>query len=91
MLNRVPSDLPTQVEDVMNKVIGACIEVHRHLGPGFLEAVYQRAVCIELDARGIAFRAERRIESSTGIQLLASCPSCLRVVFRTYWLAATAA
>lgn len=59
MLNRVHSDLPPDVEDVMTRTIGACIEVHRHLGPGFLESIYHRAVCIELHERGIAFEKDK--------------------------------
>ena len=64
MLSRVPSTLPEQVEDVMNRVIGACIEVHRHLGPGFLEAAYHRAICIELTERGIAYEKGKRVRIS---------------------------
>ena len=62
MLTRVPSTLPADVEGVMHRVIGAAIEVHRHLGPGYLESTYHRALCIELRLRGIAFEVERHIE-----------------------------
>jgi GxxExxY protein len=42
-------------------VTGAAIEVHRHLGPGQLEAVYQRALAQELAERAIPFRAQAPI------------------------------
>jgi GxxExxY protein len=61
VLTRVKSDLPRDVEAVMFRVIGAAIEVHRHLGPGYLESTYQRALCIELRMREIPFEVERRI------------------------------
>ena len=72
MLSRVPSDLPPHIEDVMNRVIGAGIEVHRHLGPGFLESVYHRAACIELRERGLAFNIKKRIAVSYKGHQLAS-------------------
>ena len=40
-------------------IVGAAIEVHRELGPGFLEAVYQEAVEMELRERGIPFEAQK--------------------------------
>ncbi len=40
-------------------VIGALIEVHRHLGPGLLESVYESCVCRELALRGVTFQRQR--------------------------------
>jgi len=42
-------------------IIGAGLEVHRVLGPGFLEAVYQEALAKELSLRSIPFRAQCEI------------------------------
>jgi len=42
-------------------IIGAAIEVHKQLGQGFLEAVYQEALAIEFGRRNIPFRREVRL------------------------------
>ena len=39
-------------------IIGAAIEVHRHLGPGLLESAYEECLCHELHLRGIDFRGQ---------------------------------
>jgi GxxExxY protein len=40
-------------------VIGAAIEVHRHLGPGYLESVYEEALAVELDLRRVPFERQK--------------------------------
>lgn len=42
-------------------IIGAAMEVHRQLGPGFLEAVYQEALAIELADRVVSFKPQREL------------------------------
>jgi GxxExxY protein len=46
---------------VSEGVIGACIEVHRHVGPGLLESVYEECVARELDMRGLRFERQRPV------------------------------
>ena len=41
-----------------HKIIGAAIEVHRHLGPGFLESVYEEALCLELSTQKVHYRRQ---------------------------------
>lgn len=48
-------------EELSFAVNGACMEVHRILGPGFLEAVYQTALEHELTLRGMSFEAQKRL------------------------------
>jgi len=47
---------------VAHAVIGAAIEVHRHLGPGYAEAVYGNALEVELRLRGIPFERKKPVE-----------------------------
>ena len=48
-------------DDVSGRIIGAAIKVHKELGPGFQEVVYQRALALELDAAGLDFAREEDI------------------------------
>jgi GxxExxY protein len=48
-------------EDLTERIIGAAIEVHRRLGPGFLESVYEKAVMIELKQRGLAMQDQMEV------------------------------
>lgn len=47
-------------DELTETIIGAAIEVHRTLGPGLLESIYEEALCYELDLRGI--HVERQVE-----------------------------
>jgi len=49
-------------EEKSYEIIGACFEVHKHLGSGFLETVYAEALAIELMNRGIPFEREKVLE-----------------------------
>ena len=51
-----------ELDELAQSVIGAAIEVHCHLGPGYLEGVYKEALAIELELRGIPF--ERQVPVS---------------------------
>jgi GxxExxY protein len=44
--------------ELTGRIIGAAIAVHRELGPGKLESVYERALAIELRAQGLPFRTQ---------------------------------
>jgi len=58
---RIQSPLTEDVELIVERTIGCCIAVHRELGPGLLESIYVRAVCLELEASGISFEQQKPI------------------------------
>ena len=47
-----------EIRELTHRVIGAAMRVHSHLGPGFLEEVYQNALAVELGRQGLAFATE---------------------------------
>ena len=55
---RQKQDFTLYNSDITEKIIGAAIEVHRNLGPGLLESVYEQCLCHEFDIRGIHFRRQ---------------------------------
>ncbi len=58
---RVSSPLSPEAESAMSETIGAAIAVHRALGPGFVESIYRKAMCIELESRNLAYEKEQSI------------------------------
>lgn len=49
-------------KELSGRVIEAAIRVHKTLGPGFLESVYESALCVELAAQGIAFERQKVVK-----------------------------
>lgn len=49
-------------EELTYAIIGAAMEVHRILGPGFLEYVYEEALCYELTLRKILFERQKELD-----------------------------
>lgn len=45
-------------DELTEKIVGAAIEVHRTLGPGLLESIYEEALCHELSLRHIPFQRQ---------------------------------
>ncbi len=56
---KLPSHLSDELEELIYRTIGCCITVHRALGPGLLETIYTRAICLELEAENISFEWEK--------------------------------
>lgn len=63
--NRVCPNPPNKIdllfENESHKIIGAAIEVHKTLGNGFLEPVYQEALAIEFENQAIPFQKEKQL------------------------------
>ncbi len=53
--------MPRELDDLAHRVVMAALEVHRELGPGFLESIYNQALRLELEARRIRFECEKPV------------------------------
>ena len=51
----------TRVDELAHAVIGAAIAVHRELGPGFLESLYEDALAVELSLQQVPFERQKEI------------------------------
>ncbi|HEU4951070.1 MAG TPA: GxxExxY protein [Holophagaceae bacterium] len=51
-------DAGVDFNDLTERVLGLCIEVHRQLGPGLLESAYQTCLAFELEESGLPFERE---------------------------------
>jgi GxxExxY protein len=50
-----------EYEQLTEKIIGCAIEVHKKLGPGFIESIYENALIIELQKKGLSFNRQREV------------------------------
>ena len=50
-----------KLNELSSKVIGACIEIHRELGPGLLETAYEECLAYELSKAGLRFERQRAL------------------------------
>ena len=50
-----------ELNKITEKIIGCAIEVHKLLGPGLLESVYEKALCIELKLAGLKFQRQKSL------------------------------
>ena len=46
-------------KELTNRIIGAAVEVHRHLGPGLLESAYEECLCHELRLQELSFERQK--------------------------------
>ena len=53
--------METARSDLTRAIIGACIDVHRELGPGLLESAYEQCLAHELTLRGLRFERQRPV------------------------------
>ncbi|MBB6005657.1 GxxExxY protein [Arcicella rosea] len=49
------------VNDITGKIIGCCIEIHKHLGPGLLESAYEECLAYELSKTGLHFERQKTV------------------------------
>ena len=53
--------MTTDINKLSSKVIGAAIEVHKHLGPGLLESAYEECLCHELELRDTSYERQKAL------------------------------
>src|SRR6476660_4569653 len=49
------------INEITGAIIGAAIAVHRVLGPGLLESIYEAALCVEFDERKISYARQQQV------------------------------
>ncbi len=49
-------------DPLTEQIVAAAIEVHRHMGPGLLESIYEEALAVEFQLRDIPFERQKNVE-----------------------------
>jgi GxxExxY protein len=78
MSHAAANEMITEQDPLTRGIIGAAIEVHKHLGPGLLESAYEACMAIELGLRSFAFT--RQVEVPIRYKS-ASVPGAYRIDF----------
>jgi PD-(D/E)XK nuclease superfamily len=76
-MNRPQSHGVTEINVLTQKIIGHAIEVHRVLGPGLLETIYEAAMCIEFDDAGVKYGRQTRLPAYYKGRLLGDIASIM--------------
>jgi GxxExxY protein len=66
------NDLPLNLDNLSKEVVDCAFQVHKKLGPGFLEKNYEEAFCIELNKKNIPFERQKIFKIPYGDQFLNS-------------------
>ncbi len=56
--DRTHTPVPEELNRITDQIIGAAIEVHRRLGPGLLESIYEKALIYEMGLRGLRVQSQ---------------------------------
>ncbi len=51
-----------EINELTEKVIGICIKIHKELGPGLFESIYEEALCYELRKASLAFERQKPVD-----------------------------
>jgi len=57
----MPNSPYSDINNLTGEVIGAAIEVHKTLGPGLLESIYEECLCKELELRAIPYKRQQEL------------------------------
>jgi len=60
-LDPIENNTTMDINDLTRKIIGAAIEVHKHLGPGLLESSYEECLCHEFQLRKINYERQKPV------------------------------